>query len=216
MLSESDKYSEAIDLLEQQIGDAATRKPSFYILLASLYRENELTDQGINIYEQALRLYPENVDLLYNYGILLEKIGESDDAMAKMQAVIALDPDNGAALNYVGYTWAENNLNLDKALEYIKKAVELMPEDGYVRDSLGWVYFKMGNLKQAIIELEKASEMVEDDPVIKEHLGDVYLQNNQPEEALAAYKASFELYEEEEKKKNITDKINSVKSRGVR
>ena len=216
MLSESDNHPEAIDLLEQQIKDAATRKPSFYNLLAALYRENGDIDQGKNIYKQALRLYPEDVDLLYNYAIFLEKTGESEDAIAKMQAVIVLDPDNGAALNYVGYTWADNNINLDRALEYIIKAVELMPEDGYVRDSLGWVYFKMGDVKQAIIELEKASEMVEDDPVVKEHLGDVYLQDDQPEKALAAYKASYELYEEEEKKKNISSKINSLKSRGVR
>ena len=216
ILSEADNHTEAIDLLEQQIGDAATRKPSFYILLASLYRENGDIEQGKKIHEQASRLYPEDVDLLYNYGIFLEKIGESEDAMVKMQAVITLDPDNGAALNYVGYTWADNNLNLDNALEYIKKAVELMPDDGYIRDSLGWVYFKMGDVKQAIIELKKASEMVEDDPVIKEHLGDVYLQTNQSEKALAAYEASYELYEEEEKKKKVADKINSLKSRGLR
>ncbi len=216
ILSERDNYAGAIELLEKQIGDAGTRKPSFYMILASLYRENEAVEHGKKVYEQALRLYPEDVGLLYNYGIFLEKIGESDDAMAKMQEVVALDPDNGAALNYVGYSWADNNLNLDMALEYIKKAVDLMPDDGYIRDSLGWVYFKMGDVEQAIIELEKASEMVQDDPVIKEHLGDVYLQINQPEKALAAYEASFELYKEKEKKKNVTDKINSLKSRGAR
>jgi tetratricopeptide (TPR) repeat protein len=216
ILSERDNHAEAIELLEKQIGDAAIRKPSFYMLLASLYRENEAVEQGKKAYEQALRLYPEDIDLLYNYGIFLEKIGESDNAMAKMQEVVALDPENGAALNYVGYTWADNNLNLDMALEYIKKAVDLMPDDGYIRDSLGWIYFKLGDINQAIIELEKASEMVQDDPVIKEHLGDVYLQTNQPEKALAAYEVSYDLYKEEEKKKKIADKINSLKSRGAR
>jgi predicted negative regulator of RcsB-dependent stress response len=58
--------------------------------------------------------------------------------------------------------------------------------------------------------------MVQDDPVIKEHLGDVYLQTNQPEKALAVYEVSYDLYEEEEKKKNVADKINSLKSRGAR
>jgi tetratricopeptide (TPR) repeat protein len=216
ILTETDNLAGAIDLLEQQVGNAATRKPSFYMLLASLYRENEDIGQGKKIYEQALKLYPEDVDILYNYGIFLERIGESDEAMARMQEVIVLHPENGAALNYVGYTWADNNLNLDKALEYIMKAVELIPDDGYIRDSLGWVYFKMGDLRQAIIELEKASEMVENDPVVKEHLGDVYLETNQLEKALAAYEASFELYEKEEKKNNITGKINALKSRGIK
>jgi tetratricopeptide (TPR) repeat protein len=216
ILSDSGNYPGAIDLLQRQINDAATRKPGFYILLASLYRENEEVEQGSEVYEQAILLYPDDVDLLYNYGIFLEKIGEQENAMARMQRVLALDPENGAALNYVGYTWADNDVNLEKALEYIKKAVELMPEDGYVRDSLGWVYYKMGNVKQAIIELEKASEMVGSDPVIKEHLGDVYMETEQFDKALAAYEEAYELFEEEAKKERARAKINSVKSRSTK
>jgi len=216
ILSEDDNHPGAIELLEKQIGDAGTRKSSFYMLLASLYRENEEVEQGRGIYEQASRLYPNNIDLLYNYGIFLEKIGEQDNAMAKMQAVLVLDPENGAALNYVGYTWADNNVHLEKALEYIKKAVELMPDDGYIRDSLGWVYYKMGDVEQAIVELEKASEMVGNDPVIKEHLGDVYMQTEQFGKALAAYEEAYKLYEEQEKKESVNAKINSVKSRSTK
>jgi tetratricopeptide (TPR) repeat protein len=216
ILNESDNYPGAIDLLQKEIGDAATRKSSFYILLASLYRQNEEIEQGREVYEQATRLYPDDIDLLYNYGIFLEKIGEQDNAMAKMQAVLVLDPDNGAALNYIGYTWADNNIHLEKALEYIKKAVELMPDDGFVRDSLGWVYYKIGDVEQAIIELEKASEMVGNDPVIKEHLGDVYMQMGQYDKALAAYEEAYELYGEEEKKESVNAKIHSVKSRSAK
>ena len=213
ILSEGDNQAEAIELLQQLIKDAGTRKSSFYILLASLYRENKEIEKAREIYEQAVRLYPEDIDILYNYGIFLEKIGEQDNAMVKMQTVLTIDPDNGAALNYVGYTWADNNVHLEKALEYIEKAVELMPDDGYVRDSLGWVLYRMGDIEQAIIELEKASEMVQDDPIIKEHLGDVYLQNEEFEKALAAYEDAYKLFEEEEKKERVSAKINSVKSR---
>ncbi|NIR92510.1 MAG: tetratricopeptide repeat protein, partial [Gammaproteobacteria bacterium] len=212
ILSEDDNQAEAIDLLQQQISDPGTRKPSFYILLGSLYRENKEVERARETYEQAGGLYPDDIDLLYNYGIFLEKIGEQENAMVKMQAVLAKDPDNGAALNYVGYTWADNNVHLEKALEYIRKAVELMPDDGYVRDSLGWVLYKMGDIEQAIIELERASEMVADDPIIKEHLGDVYLQADQFEKALAAYKQAYELYEEESKRESVNKKIDSVKT----
>jgi tetratricopeptide (TPR) repeat protein len=213
MLSESDNHQGAIDLLQKEVDDAATRKPSFYILLGSLYRENDEVEKGRKIYEQAARLYPEDIDLLYNYGIFLEKIGEQEEAMTKMQEVLVHDPDNGAALNYVGYTWADNNVHLEKALEYIKKAVELMPDDGYIRDSLGWVYFRMGNVEQAIIELEKAAEMVKNDPVIKEHLGDVYLHAEQLDKALAAYEEAYKHFEEEDKKERVQLKINSIKSK---
>jgi tetratricopeptide (TPR) repeat protein len=94
--------------------------------------------------------------------------------------------------------------------------ISAIPEDGYVRDSLGWVYYKLGEVEQAIIELEKAAEMVGNDPVIKEHLGDVYMQAEQFEKALAAYEAAYEFYGEEEKKERITAKINSAKSRSAK
>jgi len=216
ILSEEEKQHAAIELLQQQISNAATRKSSFYILLASLYREGNDIEKGREVYELAVKLYPADIDLLYNYGIFLEKIGEQDNAMIKMQAVLDMDPDNGAALNYVGYTWADNNIHLEKALEYIKKAVELMPDDGYVRDSLGWVYYKMGDLEQAIAELEEAAAMVGTDPVIKEHLGDVYLQTEQFEKALAAYEAAYKLYEEVEKKENVKIKIKRLKTRSTK
>jgi tetratricopeptide (TPR) repeat protein len=216
ILSETDNYPGAIALLQEQIGDAATRKSGFYILLASIYRENGEDEQGLEVYEQAIRLYPENIDLLYNYAIFLEKTGEQEKAMNMMQGVLALDPENGAALNYVGYTWADNGVHLENALEYIKKAVELLPDDGYVRDSLGWVYYKMGDIDQAIIELEKAAEMVVNDPVIKEHLGDVYMEIEQYEKALSAYEQAYKFYVEEGKKENIKAKINSARSRGTK
>jgi len=214
--TESDNYAAAIDLLQKQIADAATRKPGFYILLASLYREHEEVELGLEVYELATGLYPLDIDLLYNYGIFLEKIGEQDSAMLKMQGVLALDPDNGAALNYIGYTWADNDVHLEKALEYIKRAVELMPDDGYVRDSLGWVHYKLGNIEQAIVELEKASEMVGNDPVIKEHLGDVYMQTEQFDKAQAAYEEAYKLYGEEKKKESVNAKINSLKARSAK
>ncbi len=213
ILSEKDDHKSAIMLLQEQVADSATRKSSFYVLLASLYRENDEVELGRETYEQAMRLYPDDVDLIYNYGIFLERIGEQDKAMERMQAVLALDPDNGPALNFVGYTWADNGINLKKALEYIKRAVELMPDDGYVRDSLGWVYYRTGDVDQAIIELEKAYKMVGTDPVIKEHLGDVYMHKEQFDKALAAYEESLDLYEEEAKKEKVRAKINAVKSR---
>ncbi len=212
IMVQSDDLQGAIGLLQEQIDSDATRKPDFYILLASLYRQEEDIDQARKIYEQAMEIYPDDIELLYNYGIFLEKIGEQAAAMARMKQVLALDPENGPALNYVGFTWADNNVHLEEALQYIKKAVELLPEDGYVRDSLGWVYYKLGNIRQAIIELERASEMVDSDPVIKEHLGDVYLRTGQYKKARTAYEEAYRLYEEETKKNSVREKINAILS----
>jgi tetratricopeptide (TPR) repeat protein len=163
-----------------------------------------------------MELFPDNVDLLYSYGIFLEKIKAQEQAMATMQQVLNLEPENAAALNYVGYTWADKDVHLEKAYEYIKKAVDLMPEDGYIRDSLGWVYFKMGDTDQAIIELEKALDMVDSDPVIHEHLGDVYLHKGDEKKALAFYEKAYELYEEEDQKTTVLEKIDTLKTRSAR
>lgn len=216
IFKDNEDLNGAIQLLEKELADSSTRKPSFIIFLASLYRENKEVEQGRAMYEQGMEFFPDNVDLLYSYGIFLEKIKDQEQAMATMQQVLNLEPENAAALNYVGYTWADKEVHLEKAYEYIKKAVSLMPEDGYIRDSLGWVYFKMGDTEQAIIELEKALEMVDSDPVIHEHLGDVYLQTGDEQKALALYEKAYELYEEEDKKITVLDKIDSLKARGAR
>ena len=78
-----------------------------------------------------------------------------------MKEVIALTPDDPQALNYFGYTYAEMGINLDEALQYLKKAVSLRPDDGFFRDSLGWIYFKMKRYDDAILNLERATELVE-------------------------------------------------------
>ena len=216
ILKDSDNLDGAIQLLEEIIGDTSTRKPSFIILLATLYKEKEEIDRGLEVYERGMELFPDNLNLLYSYGIYLEKAGKQEQAMATMQQVLDLEPDNAAALNYVGYTWADKDVHLDKAFEYIRRAVDLMPEDGYIRDSLGWVYFKMGDVDQAIIELERALELVESDPVIHEHLGDAYLQKGEDKKALSDYEKAYEIYEEEDKKAIVQEKIDSLKARGTR
>ena len=216
ILKDGDNLDGAIQLLEKELAKSSTRKPSFIIFLASLYRQKEEIERGREVYEQGMELFPDNVDLLYSYGIFLEKIKDQEQAMAIMQQVLNLEPDNAAALNYVGYTWADKNVHLEKAYEYIKKAVDLMPEDGYIRDSLGWVYFKMDDTDQAIIELERALEMVDSDPVIHEHLGDVYLHKGDEQKAISLFEKAYELYEDEDKKTIIREKIDTLKARGAR
>jgi tetratricopeptide (TPR) repeat protein len=216
ILKDGENLDGAVQLLEKELAKSSTRKPSFIIFLASLYRQKEEIERGREVYEQGMELFPDNIDLLYSYGIFLEKIKDQEQAMAIMQQVLNLEPDNAAALNYVGYTWADKNVHLEKAYEYIKKAVDLMPEDGFIRDSLGWVYFKMDDTDQAIIELERALEMVDSDPVIHEHLGDVYLHKGDEQKAISLFEKAYELYEDADKKTAVQEKIDALKARGAR
>lgn len=211
IMHDEDDLDNAIDFLKEKIADPGTRRLSFYVVLSSMCREEKRTEEGLDILEKALREYPDNAELLFEYGMFLERTGDQAGAFDKMQQVLALEPENGPALNYVGYTWAEKGVNLKKALEYIEKAISLNPDDGYIRDSLGWVYFKLGDIERAVTELEKAVKSVAGDPVIHEHLADVYLRANRPKDALRTYKKGFKLYTEKDKKEMIQKKIEDLK-----
>ena len=91
-----------------------------------------------------------------------------------MQRAIALNPQNAAALNYLGYTYAELGERLDEAEKLIRRALAIEPDDGYFIDSLGWVYYQRGDYQKAVDQLERAIERAGDDPTVTEHLGDAY------------------------------------------
>ena len=90
------------------------------------------------------------------------------------------NPDNAPALNYLGYTWAEQGIRLDEAESLILRALEISPNDGYYIDSLGWVYYQRGEYEEAIEQLERAMDLASDDATIAEHLGDAYRMIEKP------------------------------------
>ena len=109
-----------------------------------------------------------------------------------MKKTIALDPEHASALNYLGYTYADLGINLDEAEALIKKALSIKPDDGYITDSLGWVYFKKGQYAEAIEWLKKAALLTPEDPVILEHLGDAYYRVGDTEQAARYYRKALE------------------------
>ncbi len=209
ILKSEEQSKEATEILEELLKSENTRKMRFYIMLTALYKELDQVGMALELFSEAHVIYPENPELYFEHAIFLERIGEQDQAMEKMQELLKIDPDNAAALNYVGYTWADKGVNLEEALQNIRKAVALRPEDGFIRDSLGWVYFRLGNIKQAVSELEKALELVTGDPIIYEHMGDVYLKAGEPQKAIEAYKKALERHDEE-KKEGVEQKIKEI------
>ena len=83
-------------------------------------------------------------------------------------------PNQPQVLNYLGYSWVDMSMNLEEGLDMIRKAVDLRPSDGYIVDSLGWAYFRLGRFDDAVRELERAVSLKPDDPVLNDHLGDAY------------------------------------------
>ncbi|MBD9386148.1 tetratricopeptide repeat protein [Agrobacterium sp. AGB01] len=110
----------------------------------------------------------------FQRGIAYERLKEWDQAEPNFKKALELNPEQPQVLNYLGYSWVDKNLNLDDAMDMIRRAVELRPNDGYIVDSLGWAHYRLGQFDEAVVELERAIELRAGDPTINDHLGDVY------------------------------------------
>jgi tetratricopeptide (TPR) repeat protein len=203
------ELKKAVALLEGLLKKEQSRSPLFYAILSSLYQDLRESDTAISTLERAVEIYPENFQLFFEYGLLLEKRADHKGAIEKMQQVLRLNPDHAEALNFIGYTWADSGINLKEALKYIEKAYLLKPKNGFIVDSLGWVHYKLGNHKKAAQILREALELEPSDPHIYEHLGDVYSAQQKNLKALQMYRQAYTLFDNKKKKKNVQKKIKA-------
>jgi len=210
MLVDMGNFDQAESLLTEAIERGTEPLSRLYILLASLYQKKGETEEARKIYKQALGQFPNDHQLYFEYGMFLDKTGEHDQAMKIMEKVLELNPDDPYALNYIAYTWVERGINLDKAQKYLLDAVGQLPDDGFVRDSLGWLYFRQGAYKKAVQELEKAHELEKEDPTILEHLADAYGKVGKVSAAAECYKKAMELYQEEDRKEAVRQKLHAL------
>jgi tetratricopeptide (TPR) repeat protein len=137
-------------------------------------------------------------------------MGNKQNSISAIKAVLHLTPNDAEAMNYLGYTYADLGINLDEAETLIQTALKIKPGDGYITDSLGWVYFKRGQYNKALIWLKKAVQLIPEDPVILEHLGDVYRQMNSREKALGLYQRSLE--KKDKDRRTLEEKIRTLQS----
>lgn len=191
--------------------------PEIVYYLAIAQREAKQSQQAVATFEEALHeaQLDEDDDVInakfyFNYGAAAEQAGLYEKAADLLRKSISLDPANSAeAYNYIGYMWADHNMNLDEAETMIKRALESEPNNASYMDSLGWVEFRKGKFDQALNDLLRAAKTVEhDDPVVFEHIGDTYLKLNRVPEALDAWQKALAL---DPKNKNLADKIEGTK-----
>ncbi|HXV25260.1 MAG TPA: tetratricopeptide repeat protein [Alphaproteobacteria bacterium] len=176
-LGEQGKVDEAAAEFKRLAAERPGRADAL-IELGNLMRSHERFEEAVDAYDQALArigtLDQRHWTLLYYRGVALQRSDQWSRAQADFLKALELEPDQPHVLNYLAYTWVERGENYDQALEMLNKAVTLRPEDGYIVDSLGWVYYRLGRYEEAVQELEKAIELRPNDPVINDHLGDAY------------------------------------------
>ena len=158
---------------------------------------------------QGIQKFPKEERLLYYLGAMYDKDGKVEKAVSTMEKIIELNPKNADALNFIGYTYALQNKDLDKAEKLILEALKLKPGEGYIEDSLGWLYFVKGDLKNAKIWLEKASKLKPKEPVILEHLADLYVKEGELLKAQELYQRVMEFDPDPKTLKSIQEKLKN-------
>jgi len=145
----------------------------------------------------------------YFRGICYERSKQWPRAEADMQKSLELFPDQPLVLNYLGYSWVDQGLNLDEGMRMIQRAVEQRADDGYIVDSLGWAYYRIGNFDEAVKHLERAVELKPEDPTINDHLGDAYWKVGRVLEARFQWSHARDLKPEPEDLGKIEDKLRA-------
>tara|TARA_B110001454_G_scaffold218991_1_gene249086 strand:+ start:132536 stop:134371 length:1836 start_codon:yes stop_codon:yes gene_type:complete len=189
--------------------------PQIYAMYASLLDEAKDYKKALEVLGVGLEKYPDNAQLHFYYGTIYDRTGDKEKVIANMQKVIELDPNHSQGLNYLAFTWAEMDKNMDEAEKLARRAVTLDPEDGYILDTLGWILFKRGNKKEALKFLEAASKFQPTVGIIAEHLGDIYRDLSMVEKAKSMYKKAFDLEIDKKKAKELEQKILAIENQAV-
>ena len=176
-LRSSDKEMAAIEVLVELTRQYPNSANGFSIL-GNHYRRLEAYDKAEVSYGKAIKLYQTKGEadwfLYYVRGITRERLDLWDLAEKDFRKALSLNPTQPQVLNYLGYSLIEKNSNLDEALDMIERAVKESPDSGYIVDSLGWGYYKLGQYEKAVPNLERAAELMPVDPIVNDNLGDVY------------------------------------------
>lgn len=187
------------------------------LYLIDILKEAGRFDEAENVIKNALETHPESGRLIYDYAMLLHVMKRQQEARNLMWRVLDEDPDHHPALNYLAYSMADADDDLQQALQMSKKAVASQPENGYYLDTLGWIQFKLGNYEESARVLEQAAARVPQDGVIMEHFGDVLVKLERLDMAIEVLRKALAAFEVErdqgtlddtEALQRVTDKIN--------
>lgn len=149
---------------------------------AMMLNNAKRTNDAYNLLEKAVQNLPNNPELLYDYALSAEKIGKYQPMEEALYKIINAKPDFAAAYNALGYSYADRNIKLIEAKQLIETATKLSPEDHYIMDSLGWVYYRLGDMTHATEQLRRAYA-IQQDPEIAAHLAEVLWKQGKQDEA---------------------------------
>jgi len=210
-LDAADRTEEAIKILKGVTADDS-KDIEAVMALGNIERGRKKFADCVATYSQGIDILPKATDkntwVYYYYrGICEERAKQWNKAEADMRKALDLQPEQPHVLNYLGYSWIDQGINLDEGMRMIKRAVDQRPDDGYIVDSLGWAYYRIGNYEDAVKNLERAIDLKPEDPTINDHLGDAYWRVGRTLEAKFQWAHARDLKPEPEDLPKIEAKI---------
>jgi tetratricopeptide (TPR) repeat protein len=212
-LDAADRSDEAIKILKEVTGESP-KDIEAIMALGNIERGRKKFADCSNTYTQAIDAMPtagdKNAWVTYYYrGICEERSKQWSKAETDMRKALEMQPEQPHVLNYLGYSWIDQGINLDEGMKMIKRAVEQRPDDGYIVDSLGWAYYRIGNYDEAVKQLERAIDLKPEDPTINDHLGDAYWRVGRTLEAKFQWAHARDLKPEADELPKIEAKIEN-------
>lgn len=193
LLAEAGKTDAALELARASRADFPRAVELRDLEIRLLARQKQM-DAALAAARAAVAEWPDNTDLAFLLGSLLDESGNKREAMAVMEGILKKQPDNFQALNYVGYTLAEENRELDRALQLLSRADALSPDQAYIIDSLAWALFRAGKAEEALARIRRAVGLEGPvDATIWEHYGDIARHLGHAAEARRAYQKALDL-----------------------
>lgn len=210
-LDAADRSDEAIKILKEVTAEDP-KDIEAIMALGNVERGRKKFSDCAVTYSNALDVQPavtdKNTWVTYYYrGICEERSKQWSKAEADMRKALELQPEQPHVLNYLGYSWIDQGINLDEGMKMIKRAVDQRPDDGYIVDSLGWAYYRIGSFEDAVKNLERAIDLKPEDPTINDHLGDAYWRIGRTLEAKFQWAHARDLKPEAEELPKIEAKI---------
>ncbi len=210
VLARLDRPDEAIDrlktLLEGDYSDLETVS-----VLSRIYQSEKRFQDSVDILTRGLDSIKVKRDIHWSLyflrGSAYDQLKDWKETEKDMLAALKLFPNQPTVLNYLGYSWVDRGLHLDKAIEMIRQAVALRPFDGFFVDSLGWAHYRMKQYEEAVNFLERAVELRPEDPTITDHLGDAYWRAGRKNEATFQWQRVKTMQPDDKLLKSVEDKI---------
>jgi tetratricopeptide (TPR) repeat protein len=211
-LRHSGKADQGIALLEDQAKKHAD-DPGAFLALAQIYSDTDRGAQAVRVLQDAQAKFPADTNIPFELGAVLDKQKKFAEAAGVFQQLIERDPGNAPALNYLGYMLAERGVRLEDSVSYVKKALQIEPDNGSYLDSLGWAYFKADKLDLAEDPLHRAADQLKNNSVIQEHYGQLLFKLGRYGDAIAAWTRALSGDGDSIDRADIDKKIKTAKQK---